>query len=61
MIRMFILDPDLGSGSSFFTHPGSQGQKSHRIPDPGVKKDQIPHPQPCLNVQIDQSSPGSKQ
>ncbi len=24
----------LGSGSCFFTHPGSRGQKSHRIPDP---------------------------
>ncbi len=35
---MFITDPDLESGSWFFTHPESrsriQGSKKHRIPDP---------------------------
>jgi hypothetical protein len=35
--KIFILDPDPGSGSWFFAHPGSriQGSKRHRIPDPG--------------------------
>jgi hypothetical protein len=30
---LFIPDPD----PDFFTHPGSRGQKMHRIPDPDLQ------------------------
>ncbi len=56
---MFILDPDPGSGSWFFTHSGSRIQRSkrHRIPDPGDEKAQDvpdPDPQHCTVIYVRQ-------
>ncbi len=34
---MFVPDPDPGSGSWFFTHPGSRIKGSKNAPDPGTR------------------------
>ncbi len=51
--RLIIPDSDPGSGSCFFTHPGSRTQwsKRHRIPDPD--------PQHCIFYGVRRTLAGS--